>query len=259
MKKPSLSTSAQPTSNHRAIMRRGIKDSIGVPGISIFASMIGFSALAREAGFDVVQTSATSGLVWGMPGQVAMASLHMAGASLLVIFTAVALANMRMMLMVMSGMDMLGLREVKISFVKKFLLMHMLAITSWVQIGKIQPDYTPPELLAYFKGNAGMIYLFGMLGTFLGYYLSELISQEALRAVIVITPLYILLMVINARVKDHRMAAILGGALCPLSYPFLGEWSILFAGIVGGSLVVAIRHGLSKQGFFDRGLGNDKS
>ena len=145
-------------------------------------------------------------------------------------------------------MDMLGLRDVKMGFIKKFLLMHLLAITSWVQIGKIQPDYTPPELLAYFKGNAGMIYVFGMSGTFLGYYLSELISPEALRAVIVITPLYILLMVINARVKDHRTAAILGGALCPLTFPVFGEWSILFAGIVGGSLVVAARHGLFKRG-----------
>ena len=236
-------------------MQRGMKDSIGVPGISIFASMTGFAAIAREAGFDVVQATATSGLVWGMPGQVAMASLHMAGASLLVIFTAVALANMRMMLMVMSGMDMLGLRDVPISFVKKFLLMHLLAITSWVQIGKMQPDYSPPELLAYFKGNAGMIYVFGMFGTLLGYYLSELVSQDVLRAVIVITPLYILLMVINARVKDHRTAAILGGGLCPLTFPIIGEWSILFAGIVGGSLVVATRYGFLQKLFFKNGSG----
>ena len=38
--------------------------------------------------------------VWGMPGQVALVSLYASGASLTVIFLAVALANMRMMLMV---------------------------------------------------------------------------------------------------------------------------------------------------------------
>lgn len=200
--------------------------------------MAGFAALAREAGFDVTQAVATAALVWGMPGQVAMASLHLAGASALVIFTAVALANFRMLLMVVSGMDMMGLRDSSLGFLRKFLMMHMLAITSWVQLGHVQPLYTPRQLRAYFLAFGGMIYGFGLSGAVFGYYLSEWVSDEVLRAVLVVTPLYILLMVINARVLAHRYAAVLGGVLCPLSYPLIGEWGILFGGIAGGTLVI---------------------
>ncbi|MCE2517127.1 MAG: AzlC family ABC transporter permease, partial [Alphaproteobacteria bacterium] len=133
------------------------KDSFGVPAVSIFASMAGFAALSREAGFDVTQAVATSALVWGMPGQVAMASLHLAGASALVIFTAVALANFRMLLMVVSGMDMMGLRDSSMGTLRKFLMMHMLAITSWVQLGHVQPLFTPSQLQRYFLAFGGMI------------------------------------------------------------------------------------------------------
>ena len=70
--------------------KRGAIDALGIPAYSIFANMTGFSAIAREAGFDINQAMVTTALVWGMPGQVAMASLHMAGASAMVIFTAVA-------------------------------------------------------------------------------------------------------------------------------------------------------------------------
>ena len=59
----------------------------------------------------IFQTTASTFLIWGMPGQVAMASLYAGGSDLFVIFTAVALANLRMMLMSISGADMLGLNE----------------------------------------------------------------------------------------------------------------------------------------------------
>ena len=88
--------------------REGMRCALGIPGVSIFGTMLGFAAIAREAGFDLSMTLATTFLVWGMPGQVAMVTLHAAGASALVIFTAVALANMRMLLMTVSGMAIMG-------------------------------------------------------------------------------------------------------------------------------------------------------
>jgi predicted branched-subunit amino acid permease len=37
--------------------------------------MLGFASIAREAGFDVWMTMVTTATVFGMPGQVAFASL----------------------------------------------------------------------------------------------------------------------------------------------------------------------------------------
>ena len=216
----------------------GFRQAIGIPAIGIFANMAGFAAIAREAGFDITQSMVTTLFVWGMPGQVAMASLHLAGASALVIFTAVALANMRMMLMVVSGMEMMGLKEQGLPFWKKLAFMQMLAITSWVFIGAIDDKYSKPVLLKCYLAFASVIYISGLLGTWLGYYISDYVSVDVLRVILAITPLYILMMVANARQIPNRFAGMIGGILCPMSYPFIGEWSILLGGFVAGGLIV---------------------
>lgn len=220
--------------------RDGIKAGFGVLGLSIFATMLGFAAIAREAGFDISMTLAATALVWGMPGQVAMVSLHTAGASAFVIMTAVALANMRMLLMTVSGMAIMGLTADDVPLWKKILLMQMLAITSWLQIGSIDGVYPARVIRSYFVGVAATLYVLGMLGTAFGYFMGDWVNPEIMLAIMVITPLYILLMVINARRLMMRMAGVCGGVLCPFLYPVLGEWAILIGGIVGGTLVVLL-------------------
>ena len=134
--------------------RDGIKAGLGVPMLSIFCTMLGFSAISRDAGFDIWMTLAATGLIWGMPGQVAMATLHTAGASVLVIVAAVALANMRMLLMTITGMAMMGFNEDRVPFWRKLLHAQMMAITSWLQIGIVEDRYAPRELRSYFVGIA---------------------------------------------------------------------------------------------------------
>ena len=240
-------SSASPDQDHslkervRKARWHGFRDGSGVPAMSLFFSMVGFSSIAREAGFDVVKAVTTTAVVWGMPGQVAAISLHMAGASLWVAFTAVALANMRMLLMTISGMEMLGLRDFEMGFWKKLALMQLLAITSWIQLGHVSDRYPKAILLQYYLAMALCIYSFGLLGTGIGYYVSDFLPRDVLIAVLVMTPMYILLMVINARQMIHRYAGICGGILCPLAFPMIGEWGILLGGIVGGTIAVVIK------------------
>lgn len=210
--------------------------------------MVGFSAIAKEAGFGIAETLATTVLVWGMPGQVAMVSLHMAGASALVIFTAVTLANMRMLLMTISGVEMMGFKYHPIPFWKRLLLVQMLAITSWVQLGVVEDRYTPETLTSYFTGLGGLIFCAGIVGTITGYVMADLVPQDVLRAILVITPLYILMMVINARRIRNRLAGLAGGILCPLLFPLIGEWAILAGGLLGGTLVMFWRIADEKAG-----------
>ena len=89
------------------LIRCGVLDAINIPGFALGSTMTGFAVIAKEAGFDFWMIVATTASVWGLPGQVAFASLYATGASLMLIFVTVALANMRMMLMVISGADIL--------------------------------------------------------------------------------------------------------------------------------------------------------
>ena len=197
----------------------GVFDALNVPGLALFFTMVGFSALAKDAGFDVWLVSATTLTVWGMPGQVAFASLYATGASLSIIFLAVALANMRMMLMVISGYNMLQLKQHNMTFWKKILLMHIMAITSWAQLIHVKDKYSPNLLLSYYIGFAITIYIFGLSGTFIGYFIDTIANNEVLRAIIFMTPLYILLLVVSSRDNINRFAAVLGGTITPIIFP----------------------------------------
>ena len=79
-----------------------------------------------------------------------------------------------------------------------------------------------------------------MAGTSIGYFLNDLMPPEILRLVIFITPIYILLLLMNAQQTVNRMAAALGGAACPFLYLAAGDWAILLSGIIGGSVALAL-------------------
>ena len=222
------------------LIRRGVVDAVNIPGFALGSTMTGFAVIAKEAGFDFWMVVATTASVWGLPGQVAFASLYATGASLMLIFVAVALANMRMMLMVISGADILHLRTRNLPLWRRVLMMHFLAITSWAQIGFMQTRYSPDQLVPYYTGFSLMIFVFGMTGTVAGFFFDDLIPPEILRIIIFITPIYILMLVINSRQTINRLAVVIGGSLCPFFYLVLGSWSVLAAGLIGGTLAMGL-------------------
>ena len=213
-----------------------MKDAANVPGLALFSTMLGFSALAKEAGFDIFMVTAITLGVWGMPGQVALVGLYSTGASLIIIFAAVALANMRMMLMVITGVKILRFDLHEVSFWRKLLLIHLMAITSWAQIGYVQDRYSNNLLLFYYIGFSLTIYLFGFLGTVVGFFVNIYVSTTVLTVIMFMTPLYILLLVINSKDILNKVAVIMGVVFVPSIYPILGNWSILIGGISAGSL-----------------------
>ena len=230
-----MSTSEPAALTAPQIRRIAAIDALRAPAYALGATMAGFATIAREAGFDVWMTISTSALVWGMPGQVAFASLYSAGASLFIIFVAVTLANMRMLLMVISAADMMHLKSHDLPLWKRVFWMQFLAITAWAHLGFAQQKYPSHLLLAYYQGFSLTIFTFGILGTVIGFFLTDLLLPELLRVVIFVTPIYILLLIMNARQKANRLAVVFGGALSPLFFPFVGEWAILLAGVIGGT------------------------
>jgi predicted branched-subunit amino acid permease len=228
------------------IRRIAAIDALRAPAYALGATMAGFATIAREAGFDVWMTVATSALVWGMPGQVAFASLYSAGASLFIIFVAVTLANMRMLLMVVSAADMMHLHLHQMPLWRRVVLMQFLAITSWAHLAIAKGVYPRHLLMPYFQGFSLTLFTFGMFGTVFGYFLPDMVPPDLLQIIIFITPIYIFLLIATARQKANRLAVLFGGLLCPLLYPMAGEWSILLAGMIGGTLAIAYARYIAK-------------
>ena len=107
----------------------------------------------------------------GMPGQVAMASLYAGGSSPFVIFTAVALANLRMMLMSISGADMLGLNRQDMPFLKRLFYIQFLAISGWAQLTYREAQYSKAELRQYYIGFTVILFIMALGGTMIGFML----------------------------------------------------------------------------------------
>lgn len=213
-----------------------LKHVLNVPGLGIFFSMTGFAAIARDAGFDLLQAMVTTALVWGMPGQVAMASLYASGASAVVIFSAVAIANMRMMLMTVSGVGMLGVR--RSSFLVKMLLVQLLAITGWIQLAVVKGMVSQRNMLTYYVSFSVVLYACGLSGTLFGYFLIDALPTDLVKVLVFMTPLYILMMVARVRQALFRQAGVIGGLLGPCLYLVLGEAGIFVGGFLGGTLVM---------------------
>jgi len=227
---------------NKKLYRVGVIDATNVPGFALFSTMVGFSTLAKDAGFDVWLSAITTLSVWGMPGQVALVSLFATGSPLIVIFFAVAFANMRMMLMVISGYNVLRLSSHNIAFWQKILLVHIMAITSWAQINSVKDKYPSNLLLSYYVGFSVTIYILGLSGTLVGYFIDYFVQTEVLRAIAFMTPLYILLLVISSQDYLNRSAVILGGIITPLIYPIFFELSILIGGFLGGSITLGLSY-----------------
>jgi hypothetical protein len=154
---------------------------------------------------------------------------------------------MRMMLMVVSTVDLIGFRRHGTALIKQIFLMHFLAITTWLQLSVVRGKVADRAMVIYFMAFALPLFVIGMTGTVLGFYLVDIVPPLLLKSIVFTTPLYILMMVAKIRIQLFRYAGVVGGALAPLLYPLIGEWAILTAGIVGGTLVMLPRLNTARQ------------
>ena len=108
---------------------------------------------------------------------------------------------------------------------------------------------TAPSLISYtgnysvYSFSENFFNLLGFLIVLIGWSLHKTqltSSRKFLRILIFITPLYILLLVVNSKDNINRSAVYTGGALAIIFYPLVGTWSILISGILGGSLATYI-------------------
>lgn len=221
--------------------RAGFTDAVGIPGLGLFVSMMGFGAIALEAGLGPWVTFLTTAFVWGLPGQVAFAELYGSGAAWFALFAAVTLANMRMLPMTASGLPLMHLRSHNVGFAGRCLTSHFLAITGWAHLAIAAEQYPPSRIFPYYIGLSMVIYVCALTGTMVGYYLNDFASDTATRIAVFSTPIYLILMVAGARRAMNQWAVGLGIALCPPLYLLIGDWSVMVAGLAGGTAAFLIK------------------
>ena len=174
-------------------------------------------------------------------------SLYTIGAPIILLFTTVLLANVRQFFLVLSGMTLINIHSHKISFISKLLWAHLISPTGWAELSKAKNELEERELLYFFKGLTLALVTITSLTTVIGYKLYYLLPSEIVSIPVFIMPLYLTILMLRAVEIYYRVAVVSGGIICPMLFPYFGDWSLIIAGLCGGTLGLAINFFFNKD------------
>ena len=214
----------------------GLLTGYSFPGIGMSSAMLGFGVYAGEAGLDIYLCMASLLVLWSMPGMVIFVSLYTAGAPILLMFTTILLANVRQFFLVLSGIKLMNINNSKIPLFKKVFWAHFISPTGWAELIRVSKELKPDDLYPFFKGLSLGLVSICILGTYIGFKLFDILPTHLIAIPVFIMPLYITILMLRTTDLFYRMAVISGGIIGPILYPYIGDWSIIVSGFLGGSI-----------------------
>lgn len=217
---------------------RGMIDATGMPALVLFASMIGYGSMAREAGLSLWASVASTGLTWGLPGQIAMIELYALGAPVLAIVAASSAANARFLPMVLSVMPMFNDALPKKRW--RYVVAQFMSLNPWAAIMREGPAMAPRDRPPYYAGFAGVCVSAALVGTGVGFILAGALSREVTLTLVFLNPVFFTLVFADARGRASIMAVLAGIVAGPLFHLLSPDWGLLLTGLVAGTGVYLV-------------------
>ena len=208
---------------------------VGSPAIALGASFIAIGALLKNIGFTIQESLFSTFLTYALPGSLVMAESLIIGSSLINIFIAVWLVNARLYPMTVSLMPLL-MHQTQPKW-KYYLSCHFLAVSSWLIAKDSYKKINAKYRIDFWIGIGVGTWSTAVIMTLLGYLAADLLNKEMLIGLAIVNPIYFFCMMIGA-MKNIAIAisVILGTTLGPVIYLFSTEWSLLFAGLIAGTI-----------------------
>jgi predicted branched-subunit amino acid permease len=230
---------------NRDIVIKGAKDAFGAPAAILFAGMLGFGAMGQANGLDIWVTSATSFFMFALPGQVVLVEMLVLSASGVTIAVAVSLTATRFFTMCLTLFPQFPEKQ-RSSFY--YLVVHFVAMTAWAVSMRDFPKMKPEDRLSYFTGFAFVCWAVSTPATVLGYMLAGQVPSYINLGLVFINPLFFLLTFTEVKPRANRMAILLGGPIGLLSYLWFPNYSLLIAGLFGGTIAYMVdKHFRNRQ------------
>jgi predicted branched-subunit amino acid permease len=228
----------QPSTIRSGLMA-GARAAWGVPGLVLFASMVGFGGLVRESGIDLAVGLFMTGAIWALPSQVVLAGAVAGGASLVAAALAVALSAVR--LMPMTAAILPELRGSGTSRLTLAGLSHFVAVTPWI-IGMTRlPSVPKPARPSWFAGGGRAQTLSNIVATAVGFWGAGALPPILAGGLVFLTPVYFLLsMAGTARTTTDRLALGMGLVATPLAGAIGVGADLMWGGLVGGTLAFVV-------------------
>lgn len=215
--------------------REGVLDAAGIPALVLAAGYMGFGALAAGNGLSLAGTLLSTLFIWALPGQLILIEMHSLGAPFFAVLLSVSLSAARFLPMTVVLMPLL--REARGRAGPYYLAAQLISMTGWAWTMARFPSIPPDRRLGYFFGFALTLLASASAATALGFFGGDHLPPLARLALIFMGPMYFLLLLSGSTSDALGRAAVVCGAVAgPLAHFVTPQWSVLVAGILGGTL-----------------------
>jgi len=231
---------APPGSQARSLAR-GLLTAFSVPAAVLFATALGFGALARDGGFTVAHTAFITASMFALPNQVVLVDQLARNETLLAAAFAVTLAALRLLPMTVTIVPQF-IRGPRPRPLLELLAAHFVAITPWIEGNRHLPSVPPDLRLAFYLGMGLGLSAVMLAGTLAGYALAGSVPVAVAATLLFLTPIYFLLSLVATSQSRMDLFAIgIGCALAPVFYLAAPGFDLLATGLVGGTVAFLLR------------------
>ena len=209
------------------------------PAIALGCCMIAIGVLLKNLGFNLQESVFSTFLTYALPGSLVMAESMMVGASLLNIFLAVWLVNVRLYPMTVALMPLL-MHDNQPRW-KYYLSCHFVAVSAWLIMKNNYQSVDKENRIDYWIGVGTATISIAIIGTIIGFLSSDYLNNDMMIGLAIVNPVYFTCMMVGAmKTIQITLSVVLGAILGPLFFLLSPEWSILFGGFTAGTIAFFI-------------------
>ena len=209
------------------------------PAIALTCCFIAIGALFKNLGFNIQESIFSTILTYALPGSLVMAESMLIGASLLNIFLAVWVVNARLYPMAVSLFPLM-IHKSQPKW-KYYFSCHFIAVSAWLIMKSNYIKIPKEHRIDYWIGIGCAAMSASIFGTVIGYSFSEHLSKDMMMGLAILNPIYFMCMLVGAsKTITITLSVLLGIILGPIIYLFSPEWSILLAGLIGGTIAYLV-------------------
>jgi|SRR5215203_3029550 len=231
----------------RGALWAGALDAMGAPAAVLAAGYVGYGALASGFDFPLWLIVGSCLMIWALPGQLIMLEMYATSAQLVLIVLAVSLSASRFLPMttVLSAM----MQHPRYPRWQMYASAHLLAMTGWVAAVNRVPQLPAEQRLPYFVGFALLCWITCAAASAVGYLIAGQMSELVKLGLVFMNPIYFLLILTGeTKAALGRLSLAAGAITGPVAYALAPQWSLLAAGLVGGSAAYALHRWRRKRG-----------
>jgi len=214
---------------------------VSAASFALFATALGYGALARGLGFTLEQTLFLVLTVYALPGQVVALDEISRGADLIAATFVVTLTAIRMLPMTVTLVPLLREGKARKPGLAHILAVHFVSVTTWLEAHRLLPALPPRLRLAFFLGlGPGYVVIMGA-GAFTGHVLAANLPSLLSAGLLLMTPIYFMCsLIVGCKARAEYLAVVLGAVLGPLMHLLAPGYDLAITGLVGGTLAWAL-------------------